>query len=230
MKEILAPERIYSLCSRKEARVLRRALIVLLIFLSSLALSGRANAAVVLTSSMTVDNGFSLYISSSANTLGTLILSGGNWAVDYTTPYSLTANGTYYLHIDANNTGGPGGFLGQFNLSGTGATFSNGGTQLLTDTTNWQVSQTTFSSYAPYTPTSWGANGVSPWGAISGISTSSLWIWDSNSSYMATDLYFSSSFTVAVPEPALPLQLSIPFVALCLLFASHRSERLLPQR
>ncbi len=200
--------------------------IVGFVLAGSLAAAG-AHATAVLSGSFTADNYVFVYLSTSASQRGTLIGSGTNWgSTFYVTPASLTAGTTYYLNVEAINgdSGGysAGGFIGDFTLSG-GATFSTGQTELLTSTAGWLGGYN--NSNSNDTAQSWvqptgsvlaeGANGTSPWGTVSGVSSTAQWIWaadalsDNGSSApgnqcAACTVDFQSSFTVpgaAVPEP-----------------------------
>lgn len=100
------------------------------------AMSGQASAT-VLTGTLTADNGFFAYISTSPSTEGTLIGSGGNWQQAFSlTQTALTPGQTYYLNIEAINWGGPGGFSAVLNLSDSGFEFANGSQVLTTDPAN----------------------------------------------------------------------------------------------
>lgn len=186
-----------------------------------------ARATPVLSGSFTADNYVFVYLSTSANDRGTLIGSGNNWASTfYATPASLTPGTTYYINIEAINgdsgSYSAGGFIGDFSLSG-GATFANGQSELLTSSSNWLAgyNDSNGSDIAqPWVrPTgsavSLGANGVSPWGTVGGISNSAMWIWASDlrsgngsspgNQCASCTVDFQTSFTVpgtAVPEPA----------------------------
>jgi hypothetical protein len=156
-----------------------------------------------ISGALTVDNTFTAYLSTSPTATGTQIATGNHWGTVYSfSGISLTAGTTYYLQIAAVNTGGPGGVLGNFNLSGTSFQFSNGAQSLLTNTANWTYSKTGF-GLASLTPVSYGANGVAPWHTIVGIPANSQWIWDTNPNYLP-NLYFETTITPAdtpVPEP-----------------------------
>lgn len=143
--------------------------------------------------SMTTDNAFFLYISTSVSTLGTLVETENNWPdVLSFSNFPLTSGVTNYLHIEAINYGGPAGVIGQFTLSDASFEFANGTQTLITDTTDWSGfyndSNSNPSTAQPWVATtagvtSLGANGVGPWGNMGGISASADWIWanDSNS-------------------------------------------------
>jgi len=161
-----------------------------------------------LSGSFTVDNGFTAYLSTSATVQGTELASGENWTTAFALPStSLVSGQTYFLQIDAYNTGGPGSLVGDFNLSDSTFGFSNGTQSLHTDTTDWSYSSTGFGAN-PVTPASYYfnvANNGSPWGVISGISSDAQWIWDGGFSD-AGPLYFETEITPlsepgATPEP-----------------------------
>jgi len=131
-----------------------------------------------LTGMVNIDNRFSAYISTSDSTQGTLIASGSTWTVTESLATNLVAGQDYYLHIYAEDTGGPAGFLGDFTLSGgtlSGGShrFENGGSSLTTDTSNWRVSRSGWSSYQ--SASGYGQNGVSPWGLRSGVDANATW-------------------------------------------------------
>jgi hypothetical protein len=142
--------------------------------------------ATTLSAALTVDNAFYAYISTDNTVLGTLVASGNDWGATSTlSDYSLTPGQTYYLQVEAINYGGPGGFIGQFDLSDTGFQFANGSQAILTDTTDWLAiyNNANFdpSAQQPWvTPTgsvySVGTNGVGPWGPVSGIDGNADWI------------------------------------------------------
>lgn len=110
-----------------------------LLVVALLVISCIAASATTISGTVTVDNAFYLYISTSDATLGTLVTSGNNWpaAVNFG-PLSLTPGTTYYLHVEGIDYGGPNGLLGEFTLSDNSFQFANGTQTLLTDTTNWR--------------------------------------------------------------------------------------------
>ena len=148
--------------------------------------------ATTLGGTLTTDDYGYVYLSTSQSSLGTLIATASQ---GWQTPMSFSSIGlapgvTYYLNLEVINESGPGGVLGQFSLSGTGSSFSNGTQTLLTNATDWiggyngSIGNSTSYSTAqrPWvTPTSgsvsFGANGVSPWGSFSQISSNADWIW-----------------------------------------------------
>lgn len=164
----------------------------------ALVLSAPASAT-TLGGALTADNEFSAYLSSDDSMLGALLASGSDWGATYSLPSTPIGAGTSYLHIVATDLGGPAALIGDFALSDAGASFSNGGQSLLTNTTNWVVRTGSFAG-ADETPVSLGTNGVGPWGFRTGIASSAEWIWDSDLCSSCTR-YFSTTMTAAVPEP-----------------------------
>jgi hypothetical protein len=167
-----------------------------------LAAAGSAQAT-TLNLSLTADNAFSAYLSTSDSTLGTLIGSGGDWTSTFN--FSQPLAGTpLFLHVVAANGGGPDGFIGSFSLSDASYHFSNGSQALDTDTANWKADPWSGAWTTPAgAPVSFGANGVGPWGPRAGISGSAQWIWSSPDNGVAE---FSTQLTGpgsgSVPEPA----------------------------
>ena len=177
-----------------------------------------AGAQTFLSGSLTTDNAFFAYISTSPSTLGTLIGSGNNWPTTFNlTSAALAPGQTYYLNIEAINGGGPGGLIGDFKLSDNQFKFGNGTQALLTDSTNWTAGYNGSSSSV--TPQPWvpptgpvlslGANGAPTWGSRPGIGSSALWIWGSDGQSAPSGapcqfctVDFSTTITSAVPEPS----------------------------
>ena len=192
-----------------------------------LATVGSGSAAIQLSGNLTADNSFFAYLSTSADTRGTLIGSGNSWSTAFTlTTSTLTAGQTYYLNIEAiNGDAGQysaGGLLGAFTLTG-GATFANGLSTVLTNgSSGWVAGYN--NSNSSFTAQTWvqptgsvvveGTNGTSPWGTISGISTSASWIWASDSlsekpgftaprnQCAGCTVDFQIQINTAAPEPA----------------------------
>ena len=185
-----------------------------------------AQADTILTGTVTADNAFIAYLSTSPTALGAQIGTGTDWGTSYTLPpFTLTAGTTYYLQINGHNgiypnylppIAGPGGIIGSFTLGDASFQFSNGSQSLNTDSAHWTYAYTIYSDFiagvppgsAPILiPTGYGANGVGPWGARSGISGDAQWIWDTtNPEYQATDLFFETTITpltdpTPIPEP-----------------------------
>lgn len=163
--------------------------------------AGSASAA-VLTTNLAVDNGYQVFISTSNSTQGVLFGSGNDWTTTYTNSTTLAAGTNYYLHIFGYDQGGIAGLLGQFDLTGGGHVFSNNGTTLTTNTTDWMGNNTGFNgSYSAVG--SLGGNGVGPWGSRPGIAGGATWIWagDANNNDAAYFTTMISATDAAVPEP-----------------------------
>lgn len=169
-------------------------------------LCASAASATVLTSNLSVDNGFQVYISTSNSEQGVLFGSGNNWEFTYTSTATLDVYTNYFLHVRSYDQGGVAGMLGQFSLEGTDHRFANGLSTLSTDTTNWFGNTTGFS--APYTSVfSMGSNGVGPWNSRPGISGNAQWIWSGNAdandeAFFTTQILATSEAPSDVPEPA----------------------------
>lgn len=182
-------------------RIFSRGLLV--IALSALMFSQAQ--ATVLSYSISMDDQFDIYLSTDNSVQGTLVGSGSPWMTTFTgSSFSLTPGQNYYLHVfGVNSGGGPAGFLGDFSLNGTDFVFANNTGNLLTNTSDWQVGDTGWNSYA--VPVSEGTNGVGPWGTRPSINGSATWIWsgtNSNASYFTTQI-------TAVPEPSTCLLMGI---------------------
>jgi hypothetical protein len=152
-----------------------------------------------LSGNLTVDNNFTVYLSTSDNLTGTLVslTSGGSgWGDPGNFTTALTPNVVNYLHVVATDSGSPQGFIGSFSLSDTGFSFVNGSQLLLTAPSEFQMSVTGFGS-GYVIPASLGLNGVSPWGTFAAINASAQWL-DFPGGGTA---YFSAQIT-PVPEPA----------------------------
>jgi hypothetical protein len=163
----------------------------------ALSMTASSASATVLTTHLTADNAFDLYVSTNDSQVGTYVGSGADWGTTYTLSASLTPGVTNYLHVVATNWGGPSGLLGDFSLSDSGFAFANGTQTLLTTPTEWQLSYTGFGTDYVSSIAGEGFNSVGPWGYRPGISGSSQWLaFDS-----ASVGYFSAPVT-AVPEPA----------------------------
>lgn len=143
--------------------------------------------------SMNVDNTFRVYISTDDSVQGTLIGSGDDWPTTVDIAANLTEGQDYYLHVYATDVGGVAGFLGDFELTGTSHTFSNGLTVLDTNTSDWSVSTTGWENYQP--ASGYGLNGVSPWGNRSGVNGTAEWIWSSDNENDNVN-YFSAKIFV----------------------------------
>jgi len=217
---------------------MKRALICLVavLFTASVAKAGS-----ILSGTLTVDNGFVAYLSTSPVVAGTPIAAGASWqSAVAIAPTQLTWGTTYYLQIAAVNLPdgtGPnpifdpayaayqwGAILGQFSINNNFFQFSNSTQNLLTNTTDWTYSQSGF-GISPLTPASQGNNGVTPWGAVGGISSSAQWIWDPIINY-GPDLWFETEITPTpgvTPEPGSLFLLGSGLTALAGFIARRRS-------
>lgn len=150
--------------------------------LAALSVAGPASATTI-SGSMTADDSFTAYLSTSDASLGTPIASGSNWGFPYSfSTVSLTPGQNYYLHIEAYDAAPPGGFIGSFTLSDSGFAFVNGSQTLDTNTTDWVGNINTGSWSAPSgTIVDFGGNGVGPWNRYPSIDGAALWIRPSDS-------------------------------------------------
>jgi len=150
---------------------------------------------------MTADNAFQASISTDAAAAGATFLSGNDWGTTYNSTVQLNAPGTYYLQVLAQDFGDPASFVGAFGLfnfqAGWSATFSNSTSGLLTNTTDWVVSNQGFGIGAIAPVVIGGADGVGPWGDRPLISNDALNIWHSSN---PDTVYFTTVITV-VPAP-----------------------------
>ena len=146
---------------------------------------------------------FTAYLSTSATTLGTQIASGSNWQQTYSfSNVALTPGQNYWLQVMGTDLGAPSSFVGSFSLAGGGFQFSNGQQTLTTNVTNWLVGATGF-GVGNSAPSSWGTNGVGPWGTFANIPSSADVIWSADRCGSCTR-YFETeiSSTAVVPEPS----------------------------
>jgi hypothetical protein len=154
-------------------------------------------ADVTLSGVATVDNVFQAFVSTSPTDPGpTPWLTGNNWPTPSSGSIDITAAGTYYLHVFAQDLGRPEMFLGRFTLSSTDGVFSNGTQTLLTNTTDWVVSNVGF-GVSTTAPLALGPNGTGPWGLFVDMPGADF-IWAPE--YANGIAYFSTQFTV-VPAP-----------------------------
>ena len=94
-----------------------------------------AGAQATLSGSLTVDNSFRAYLSTSATQAGREIASGNDWRRTYSFSNVLLTEGQdYYLHVTGVDVGVIAAFMGSFSLTGGGFTFSNGLQTLTTNT------------------------------------------------------------------------------------------------
>jgi MSHA biogenesis protein MshQ len=177
-----------------------------------LSITGFANAGVI-TGKLNVDNQNWVYLSTDDNLQGDFLSSGTNWTVTDYFNGNLTAGTDYFLHVKAEDVGGIAGFLGEFSLTGNDHVFSNGLVEILTNTTDWNVSTTGWNNYVAATMVN-GTNGVLPWGTRPAINQNAAWIWSSNA-HNDNNTYFSLAITATnVPEPSTMLVFVLGMIAL----------------
>jgi len=177
-----------------------------------LSITSVANAGVI-TGKLNVDNQNWVYLSTDDNVQGDFLSSGNNWTVTDYFNGNLTAGTDYFLHIKAEDVGGIAGFLGEFSLTGNDHVFSNGLVEILTNTTDWNVSTTGWNNYVAATMVN-GTNGVGPWGTRPAINQNAAWIWSSNA-YNDNNTYFSLGITATnVPEPSTMLVFALGMIVL----------------
>ena len=175
-------------------------------------MSGIAGAT-TLTSKISVDNQFEIFLSTDATSQGISFGSGNNWQTVYTPSTQLNAGTDYYLHVWGKNFPAthtidgpnPAGFLGEFTLSGTDHAFENNSQTLFTNTTDWQGNKTGWGDPSVGL-TDFGANGVSPWGGhTAAIADSAHWIWagvpDNRNFYPANDVSLFSARIISATVP-----------------------------
>lgn len=167
-------------------------------------------SASVITGNLTVDNAYSVYLSTDDSTQGTLIISDDNWYSTESFTANLTAGTDYFLHITGTDVGGVAGFLGDFSLDTSDHVFSNGLAQLVTNAIDWNVSKTGWTGYL--TASDYGSNGVSPWGNRSTIDADAEWIWSANNDLDNT-VYFSTAIT-SVPAPSTMIIFGLALIGL----------------
>lgn len=168
-----------------------------------LCLSAGVSAQTNLNATLTTDDAFQFYISTSDSVAGTLVGTGDYWPVIHTFSAALTPGVTNYIHIAGQDVYGViAAFLGSFTLSDASFAFANGTQSLSTDTINWKVNQTGFGDPS-VAPISYGANGVGPWGFQGAIDPSAQWIWTPSGCtfcgvYATAEIF---SVTSPIPEP-----------------------------
>lgn len=163
--------------------------------LATVGLAAAANAQIILAGSATADNLFRASISTSATTVGDFWFGGNSWPNTFSSSTEITAPGTYFLHVFAQDQGRPEMFIGRFTLTGQSA-FANGTQELLTNATDWVVSNTGYGENTA-APIVIGPNGSGPWGNYVAMGNANF-IWAPE--YANGAAYFTASFTV-IPAP-----------------------------
>jgi hypothetical protein len=171
---------------------------VLLAIMLCLALFTLSASGAIVTTHMTVDDAFELYLSTDDSQLGTFIGSGNTWTTTYT--FTLTPSTTNYIHVVGHDVYRViAGFIGDFSLDDSNYQFVNGSQSLVTNSADWVVSATGFGS--GYTsPDAYASNGDGPWGFRNGISADAKWIWTNDGMDLYTARYFSTP-VINIPEP-----------------------------
>jgi MSHA biogenesis protein MshQ len=170
-----------------------------ILVLSLFALISTANAGLI-QGSLNVDNSHTVYISTDDTVQGVNVSSLSNWTVTDTFSSALTAGTDYFLHVKASNITGPAGFLGSFNLDGSEHLFANGLDNVVTNTTDWAVSSSGWGAYGA--ASSYGTNGVAPWGMQLGVDSSAEWIWTAGVANFDERYFTIAINAVDVPEPS----------------------------
>jgi len=151
---------------------------------------------------VTADNTINVYLSTDDAVLGSNVLGPGtDWALTDTSSPNLAAGVVNFIHVVADNTGGPAMFLGEFTLLGNTFEFANGTASLLTNTTDWAVSSTDFTAPTYVAPSDLGPNdGTSvTWAAgyghpddLTTIDATAIFIWHPSGDG-TTPSYFSAA-------------------------------------
>lgn len=144
-----------------------------------------ANATMI-TATMTVDNEYTVYISTDPTTAGTAFGSNSSWPTLSTHSTMLTDGVTNYLHVFGTDSGGPEMFIGQFSLDDTDFAFANGTQSLLTNTSDWTGNNSGFGA-SPAALADLGPDGTSPWGFFGGIDDAARFIWTEAASDCGTN-------------------------------------------
>lgn len=158
-----------------------------------------------LSSTVRVDNAYTIYLSTSDSEAGTSFGTLDNWGATKTWSTDLVEGKDYYLHIFAYDTDGIAGLRGEFSLTGTNFEFVNGTQKLLTNSEHWSVSKTGFGTgyFTPFVATPQDIDQY--WGPTPDISSDAQWIWaghnfDVNQGYFSTKIR-AINVPAEVPEP-----------------------------
>jgi len=155
-------------------------------------LSTPVSAATLLSADVSVDDRFSIFLSTDDAVPGTLFGMGDTWSTTYSFSQALTPGVTNYLHVQATDLGILGSFAGDFILSDAAFAFANGTQTLLTSTLLWGVNLTGFGN-AYSVPRDLGP------ALRVGIDPAARSIWDPSGCTGCT-AYFSATI-FAIPEP-----------------------------
>lgn len=156
------------------------------------------------SATMTVDNQYSIYVTTDDNVQGTAFGSGNNWGVASSHSTSLTPGVVNYIHVLAQDVGGPEMFIGDFSVSGA-FKFANGTQSAKSNASDWKVSSGGWSGYGtPLEISSSNYHGI--WGTINGISSSAKYIWSSPWNNGGADVRY---FTIAVYPVITPANVTL---------------------
>lgn len=175
---------------------------LLSLVIASVAASSMVNADSILVGSIAADDEHKTYISTADNVAGTLIASGDNWRNAASITTTLAEGQDYYLHVHVKDKYQViAGFLGSFSLTGN-HTFANGSKSLLTNSTDWKVSKTTWGTYTSAVELGRNGDAVFPWKrVIAGVDADANWIW--TEAGQLGEGYFSVKIEASeVPVPA----------------------------
>lgn len=183
-----------------------------------------ANAGLI-KGNLNVDNDHSVFLSTDDNVQGDLISVGvDNWKVTDTFSKDLVAGTDYFLHIYASDRGVVAGFLGDFTLEGNKHVFSNGLTEILTNTVDWKVATDGWINYSNVGMSD-GKNGEGKWGEIAGVDSNATWIW-SDDGCINCQRYFSLAISATTAAEQIPEPSTIAIFALAMIgLASRRLKK-----
>ncbi len=149
------------------------------------------------------DDFFEAYISTSDTVQGTQFAAqAGTWQGGGAGgSVTLTPFVTNYLHIQARDVfGAPSMFIGQASLDNTDFYFGNLTQNLLTNTSDWNLSLTGFgSNYG--TPADLGQNGTGAWGTQSQVDINAHRLWSTPNGGGGEQYFSVAIYTDVVPEP-----------------------------